>query len=42
MHKTLRSFTTAALTIALAFTLALASAAKSDRNMPNIVKEVRH
>jgi hyperosmotically inducible protein len=42
MHKTLRSFTTAALTIALAFTLARASAAKSDRNMPNIVKEVRH
>src|ERR1700730_3261262 len=42
MHKTLRSFTTAALTIELAFTLARASAAKSDRNMPNIVKEVRH
>ena len=42
MHKTLRSFTTAALTIALAFTLARASAAKSDRNMPNIIKEVRH
>jgi hyperosmotically inducible protein len=42
MHKTLRSFTTAALTIALAFTLARASAAKSDRNMPNIVKDVRH
>jgi hyperosmotically inducible protein len=42
MHKTLSSFTTAALTIALAFTLARASAAKSDRNMPNIVKEVRH
>ena len=42
MHKTLRTFTTAALTIALAFTLARASAAKSDRNMPNIVKEVRH
>ena len=42
MHKTLRSLTTAALTIALAFTLARASAAKSDRNMPNIAKEVRH
>ena len=42
MHKTLRSLTTAALTIALAFALARASAAKSDRNMPNIAKEVRH
>jgi hyperosmotically inducible protein len=42
MHKTLRSLTTAALTIALVFTLARASAAKSDRNMPNIAKEVRH
>src|ERR1700692_1125645 len=42
MHKTLRSMTTAALTITLAFALARASAAKSDRNMPNIAKEVRH